>query len=198
MIFKVKNLGYIEEAEVDLSKDLIVFTGHNNTGKTYLAYAIYFLYTNEYYDELGELLENHPMLKDEQFEILADKYIKDKGFKINIFEFIESLSIHDNQGIINNVLKNSVSSLKWFFSTLDKSPFEKTTFNLDITDLEFLKETLEYKDISISGSSGDLGDNEDYLFEAIIKKDNKKIVVTQDNNNSPQSIVGRISFCRIK
>ena len=43
MIFKVKNLGYIEEAEVDLSKDLIVFTGHNNTGKTYLAYAIYFL-----------------------------------------------------------------------------------------------------------------------------------------------------------
>ena len=40
----------------------------------------------EIYNELGELLENHPMLKDEQFEILADKYIKDKGFKINIFE----------------------------------------------------------------------------------------------------------------
>ena len=50
MIFKVKNLGYIEEAEVDLSKDLIVFTGHNNTGKTYLAYAIYGLYTLNDFD----------------------------------------------------------------------------------------------------------------------------------------------------
>jgi recombinational DNA repair ATPase RecF len=41
MIFNVKNLGYIEEASVDLSKDLIVLTGQNNTGKTYLAYTIY-------------------------------------------------------------------------------------------------------------------------------------------------------------
>ncbi|MEZ4888168.1 MAG: AAA family ATPase [Chitinophagales bacterium] len=46
MIFKVKNLGIIEEAEVDLGKDLILLTGHNNTGKTYLAYAIYGLFTS--------------------------------------------------------------------------------------------------------------------------------------------------------
>lgn len=48
MIFKVQNLGYIEEAEVDLSKDLIVLTGQNNTGKTYLAYAIYGLFNTEF------------------------------------------------------------------------------------------------------------------------------------------------------
>ena len=41
MIFKVNNLGQLKEAEVDLNKDLILLTGQNNTGKTYLAYAIY-------------------------------------------------------------------------------------------------------------------------------------------------------------
>ncbi len=43
MFFCVENLGPIREAEVDLSKDLIVLTGPNNTGKTYLAWAVYAL-----------------------------------------------------------------------------------------------------------------------------------------------------------
>lgn len=43
MIIKVKNLGIVEEAKVDLSKDLIILTGENNTGKTYVAYTIYHL-----------------------------------------------------------------------------------------------------------------------------------------------------------
>jgi hypothetical protein len=55
MLFKVKNLGVIAEAEVDLSKDLILLTGQNNTGKTYLAYAIYFLMTkNMNIDYIGD------------------------------------------------------------------------------------------------------------------------------------------------
>ncbi|MEK8020995.1 MAG: AAA family ATPase [Candidatus Parabeggiatoa sp.] len=41
MIFKIENLGLIKRVEVDLDKDLILFCGHNNTGKSYLAYEIY-------------------------------------------------------------------------------------------------------------------------------------------------------------
>lgn len=41
MLFRVWNLGPIREAEIDLSKDLIVLTGPNNTGKTYLTWAVY-------------------------------------------------------------------------------------------------------------------------------------------------------------
>ncbi len=37
----VKNLGIITTAEVDLSKNLLLFCGENNTGKTYLTYSIY-------------------------------------------------------------------------------------------------------------------------------------------------------------
>ncbi|WP_441291426.1 hypothetical protein ACSRUE_14060 [Sorangium sp. KYC3313] len=41
MRFRVEHLGPLREAEVDLSKDLIVLTGPNNSGKTYLAWAVY-------------------------------------------------------------------------------------------------------------------------------------------------------------
>lgn len=41
MIFKIENLGIIKRAEVNLDKDLILLCGHNNTGKSYLAYEIY-------------------------------------------------------------------------------------------------------------------------------------------------------------
>ena len=41
MIIKVRNLGIVEEARVDLGKDFIILTGENNTGKTYLAYTLY-------------------------------------------------------------------------------------------------------------------------------------------------------------
>lgn len=41
MLFRVENLGPLREAEVDLSKDLIVLTGPNNSGKTYLAWSLY-------------------------------------------------------------------------------------------------------------------------------------------------------------
>lgn len=40
MILRFKNLGIIKEADIDLSKPFIVFTGPNGTGKTYLSYVI--------------------------------------------------------------------------------------------------------------------------------------------------------------
>lgn len=43
MKLTVKNLGPIKEGTFDLSKDLIVFTGDNNTGKTYAAGLVYML-----------------------------------------------------------------------------------------------------------------------------------------------------------
>ena len=41
----VENLGAVKKAEIDLSKGLLIFTGENNSGKTYLAYAVYAIYT---------------------------------------------------------------------------------------------------------------------------------------------------------
>ena len=40
MKFKVTNLGCIKSAEIELGK-LTLLSGENNTGKTYLTYALY-------------------------------------------------------------------------------------------------------------------------------------------------------------
>ena len=39
-IFRLKKIGPIKEAEMELG-DLTIIAGRNNTGKTYLAYALY-------------------------------------------------------------------------------------------------------------------------------------------------------------
>jgi predicted ATPase len=44
MKLAVKNLGPVSYAEVDLSKDLLIFTGENNSGKTYLAYTVHAIF----------------------------------------------------------------------------------------------------------------------------------------------------------
>ncbi|MBL9100917.1 MAG: ATP-binding protein [Myxococcales bacterium] len=41
MLFRAENLGPIRSAELDLSKKLIVLAGPNNSGKTYLGWALY-------------------------------------------------------------------------------------------------------------------------------------------------------------
>ena len=41
MKLTIKNLGALKEAEIDLSKDLILLCGHNNTGKTYMINTMY-------------------------------------------------------------------------------------------------------------------------------------------------------------
>ncbi len=46
MRFSVSQFGPIEHAEVNLSKQLILFCGQNNTGKTYLMYLVYFFLVN--------------------------------------------------------------------------------------------------------------------------------------------------------
>lgn len=41
MLFRAQNLGPIRDAELDLSKRLIILAGPNNSGKTYLGWALY-------------------------------------------------------------------------------------------------------------------------------------------------------------
>jgi hypothetical protein len=44
MNVELKNVGVVSHANIDLSKDLIILTGPNNTGKTYVAYVLYAIY----------------------------------------------------------------------------------------------------------------------------------------------------------
>lgn len=44
MFFRAQNLGPIRDAEIDLSKGLVVLAGPNNSGKTYVAWSVYGLH----------------------------------------------------------------------------------------------------------------------------------------------------------
>ncbi|MFK7948979.1 MAG: AAA family ATPase [Saprospiraceae bacterium] len=118
MIFKVQNLGYIEEAEVDLSKDLIIFTGQNNTGKTYLAYAIYGLLNHQYSKidlDLKDIQYDKNFIKV-KYEIVLSKYKKS--------------------------IKNDVKNLRQFIGEVFSSSnlfFDNTRFDVAFRDSDFLK-----------------------------------------------------------
>ena len=105
MIFNVKNLGYIEEASVDLSKDLIVLTGQNNTGKTYLAYAIYGLFVtedNSYFYFIADNFSYDDKIEDIYYSI--SKELLNKGevnFKI---DFSKLFHLKSFNSILNETL----------------------------------------------------------------------------------------------
>ena len=84
MKISVENLGAISKAEVDLSKDLIILTGENNTGKTYLAYLIYSLY----YEKVTSI----------EIEIQFEEYFEDEKQTIEVS--------------LNDVFKANINQLK--------------------------------------------------------------------------------------
>jgi predicted ATP-dependent endonuclease of OLD family len=117
MIFNVKNLGYIEEVSVDLSKDLIVLTGQNNTGKTYLAYAIY---------ELLFIANSH------NFDFKNFEYTSDKSqFDDRVTEEINIIDAFtdNNKRLIESILKQLKKNLPSLFAT-SEDRFINTDFKL--------------------------------------------------------------------
>jgi len=84
MLFRVQNLGPLREAEVDLSKDIIVLAGPNNSGKTYLAWSVYGLHRMRTTPEVDlsrwvkQLIESpdHSIAIGEFLDAEGDKLIK--------------------------------------------------------------------------------------------------------------------------
>ena len=53
----INNLGPIEKATINL-KNLTVFVGQNNTGKTYLLSCLYFFQSNDFKKILSDIIKN--------------------------------------------------------------------------------------------------------------------------------------------
>jgi energy-coupling factor transporter ATP-binding protein EcfA2 len=116
MIIEIKNLGYVKNVKVNLNKDLIVLCGPNNTGKTYVAYAIYGLMKHRYLETSIRSFSNAVEGLSEKGEIEIDlaKLLRSKGsehlkrittaykdFLPNVFA--SSKSIFDNTEIIGHL-----------------------------------------------------------------------------------------------
>ncbi len=94
MILNIKNLGTLKEAEIDLSKDLILLCGHNNTGKTYVAYAIFEFLNNKV---------NEEKLENENHKTTKTQFFTSERAAINIFS--KELALNKNK-FLDTVLKS--------------------------------------------------------------------------------------------
>lgn len=93
MILTIKNLGVLKEAEIDLSKDLILLCGHNNTGKTYVLYEIYDFLTKETKHETKETEDNR---------VTKAHFFSSQRAAINIFS--KELALNKNH-FLDKILK---------------------------------------------------------------------------------------------
>jgi predicted ATPase len=93
MKFKLSNLGVIEQAELELA-NLTILCGENNTGKTYITYAVY-----------GFLKVWRELLAQEMHEIIASSL--QQGYEIDLTEmfsgrinqYLEKLAIRYKQSL---------------------------------------------------------------------------------------------------
>ena len=126
MIFEVENLGNINKASIDLSKDLIILCGKNNTGKTYLAYSIYGLFKYSIKHEF--ILKIIPTLN---LDSILNELFNKKKIEIDLY----TLFIQNYKKIFKNISELYLEQLGNVWGT-DKSFILKTKFSIHPKDIK--------------------------------------------------------------
>jgi predicted ATP-dependent endonuclease of OLD family len=133
MRIKLSNIGPLNETNIDLMKDLIIFVGPNNSGKTYASYSIYGLY--KYSKNFSESFLGFEL---PQLKIIPE--IKDLlelgNAKIDLREIYRTYKANIIEIVQNNFKRN----LPNIFAT-SSNYFNKCEIFLDLDD-SFIEELL--------------------------------------------------------
>lgn len=128
----IKELGYVKNVQLDLGKDLTILCGPNNTGKTYVAYAIYGLM--KFRSEL-------PKSKKVAEEI---KNLIEKGqIELDIIDLLTE----NNASYLNAIGKSYVKQIPKVFASDDTS-FAKTEIKIELGEVSELKTKILAQKIS--------------------------------------------------
>ena len=166
MKLDIKELGYVKSVQLDLDKDLTILCGPNNTGKTYVAYAIYGLM--KFRSEL-------PKSKKVEEEV---KNLLDKGqIDLDIFELLTE----NSSSYLNAIGKSYVKQISKVFAS-DETTFSKTEIKIELGEIADLRiKILAEKitqEIGIRNS----------ISVKIVKKINKCMSLDQE----PETIIIRV------
>lgn len=118
MKINIKNIGPIKNAEINLC-NFNVITGYNNTGKTYISYAIY-----------GFLKTWSQNIKELNTEKIAEKLINDGFLQFDLLDYKKKVLIN-----FNNLTNNFSSNLNKIFSA-NEDEFQTSIFSLEIEEKE--------------------------------------------------------------
>ncbi len=162
-----ENLGNISKGSVELNK-LTIFTGENNTGKTYATYGVYSLLDKDFDYSLKEI---NPII---------DKLYKDGLYNLNLKNFFD-----ENYLKIKKEIEVSFSkSLSYVFSANeDKFKRSKITFDLDTKKIEeelfkrFHKSTLT------------IGKKDNVILEINKEVDSTILQLVLLNTDAPKDII---------
>lgn len=161
--FLVKNFGCVQQGEFQL-KPLTIFCGKNNTGKTWVMYALYGILSGiDIDDELPELRN------------LADQLHASGKAVLNPSEWIEKNFI-----LVEKIIKNSINKkLPRILNSLDEV-FEKSAFNYSLNK-EWSKKY--FQELQIDTSLADIGGHP--VFHAKKEFQNPEIKFTLLDVNLP-------------
>lgn len=124
MIITVENFGVIKRASIDTTRPMNVFCGLNSTGKTYLTYLLYYIFSDNSFIDM------------EEYELIFNKRESDN-----------TLSFHYDRDLLNKFLKavgkKAKKDLPVIFGISDdeaKILFDYFSLELFISEEEFRKQ----------------------------------------------------------
>jgi predicted ATPase len=162
-----ENLGNIAKGDVEIN-NLTLFAGQNNTGKTYVAYALYSLFDKDFEYNLTEL------------NSIIDNLYKDGFYELDLKTFFDS----NYQKMKQEVELAFSKSLSFVFSANEKE-FEKSKIKFELNATDIKKELLkiEYRtNISI-------GKNSKIVFEVIKEKNNTRLKAILFDDTIPKDVI---------
>lgn len=166
MILKIKNLGPLKKAEVDISKNILFFVGFNNSGKTYLSQVIWAIYNETFYSEFIKTVN-------------VNKISKVRN--INNFKIEES------------TVKTLLKEYQYFVKENIHKVFRSEKKNFAKFDLEFEitedSQKLVATDISITFSNAL---DKDDIVNISTQSNNKRLEINLSKNSDLENIKRRI------
>lgn len=185
MKLQVENLGAIKKGEIDLWKNLIILTGKNNVGKSYLSYLIYgFFKMCEYKTpDIRREIDNN-ILVNKYKELLdweldhehwLDKYWNEYGFSIPFTKFLEENYEKLYSMLYGKTLELSVNGL-----------FASKDLQIKVKVVNLKKQLLDFKFPTIKGATFSIDSNV-FILNAV--GGNFEIIGNQKMTDSQKSAV---------
>ena len=168
MILKIKNLGPIKKAKVDIGKSILFFVGYNNSGKTYLSQLIWAIYNESFHGRFASEcdIDNLLQINDiSNFEIDED--------------IIERLLLHYANYLKDNVNLIFKSEKKYF-----------KNFEISLVLNEDVKELIT-KDIEVKFTNAL---NKDDLITISTDQGNSRLEINSTQETNQENIKRKIVY----
>lgn len=172
MIFEIENLGILKKVKIDLSKNLTILCGQNNTGKTYISYGIYGFFKFTLQHEF--ILKVIPTLN---LNSILDELFTKKKIEIDLFD----LFILNYKKVFKSISKLYLKKLNNVLG-VDSSFISKTKFSIQPKEA---KKT-DFKDYIFQYTEMQRRTSPEIDYELLKVKNNGKVTIeikSIDNKN---------------